>query len=88
MKEGKLSNGFEFTIDERVLDDMELIDAMEQSQGEDPLKVSKVITMILGAEQKKAFYDSVRNEEGRVPVETAVNLLTELMESLGDEGKN
>ena len=87
MKEGKLSNGFEYKVDETVLDDMELIDAMEQSQGEDPLKVSKVITMVLGAEQKKAFYDSIR-KDGRVPVEETVTLFTELIESLGDTGKN
>lgn len=88
MKRGKLSNGFEYEIDENVLDDMELIDAMEQSQGDDPLKVSKVITMVLGKEQKKSFYDSIRNEDKRVPVEKAVELFTELIESLGDEGKN
>jgi hypothetical protein len=88
MKKGKLSNGFEYEIDENVLDDMELIDAMEQSQGDDPLKVSKVITMVLGKEQKKSFYDSIRNEDNRVPVEKAVELFTELIESLGDEGKN
>lgn len=88
MKKGKLSNGFEYEIDENVLDDMELIDAMEQSQGDDPLKVSKVITMVLGKEQKKSFYDSIRNEDKRVPVEKAVELFTELIESLGDEGKN
>lgn len=88
MKKGKLSNGFEYAVDVAVLDDMELIDAMEQSQGDDPLKVSKVITMILGEEQKKAFYDSVRDENNRVPVEKTVELFTELIESLGDEGKN
>jgi hypothetical protein len=88
MKKGKLSNGFEYEIDENVLDDMELIDAMEQSQGDDPLKVSKVITMVLGKEQRKSFYDSIRNEDKRVPVEKAVELFTELIESLGDEGKN
>lgn len=88
MKEGKLSNGFEYKVDETVLDDMELIDAMEQAQGDEPLKVSKVITMVLGAEQKKAFYDSLRNDEGRVPVEETMKVFLELIESLGDEGKN
>lgn len=86
--EGTLSNGFKYVVDDDVLDDMELIDAMEQSQGDDPLKVSKVITMVLGDEQKQAFYGSIRNEAGRVPVEQAVELFTELIESLGDAGKN
>jgi hypothetical protein len=88
IKTGTLSNGFEYSINDEVLDDMELIDAMEQSQGDDPLKVGKVIAMILGDDQKSAFYDSIRNESGRVPVNETVTLLTELIESLGDQGKN
>ena len=88
MKKGKLSNGFEFVVDESVLDDMELVDAMEQSEGDDPLKIAKVIRMILGEEQKSKFYDSIRDENNRAPVDKAVELFTELLNSLGDEGKN
>lgn len=88
MRKGKLANGFEYEVDEMVLDDMELIDAIAETQGENPLKVSQVITMVLGKDQKKRLYDHIRNEDGRVPTAAAIDAIVELFEALGDDGKN
>lgn len=88
MKKGKTTSGFKYEVDENVLDDMELIDAMAASQGEDPTQITVVISKIFGDEQKKRLYDHVRTEDGRVPVADIANVIKEVIESLGDEGKN
>ena len=88
MKKGKTESGFKFEIDERVLDDMELIDAMAASQGDDPTQISTVVVKIFGEEQRKRLYDFVRTEDGRVPITEVANIITEVIESIGDDGKN
>ncbi len=81
-------SGFKCKVDEAVLDDMELVDAMAAAQGEDPLQISTVIKMILGDKNKKKLYDHVRNKDGRVPLEAATNEILEIFEALGETGKN
>ena len=89
MKKGKLNNGFEFEIDENVLDDMELLDDMAEAEGDNPLKISSVIVKVLGKEQRKRLYDSLRGENGKVSIEAATNAFTEILKIAGGEdGKN
>lgn len=88
MIQGKLENGFEFTIDDRILDDMELVDAMAEAEGENPLKFSTVILKVLGKEQRDRLYDILRNEDGRVPIEAVSDAITEILKSAGEDGKN
>jgi len=87
-KKGTLENGFIYEVDENVLDDMRLVDAIAEAEGENPLKVSKVVTMVLGDEQKERLYKSLENEAGRVPVKVAMDALMEIFNRLGEEGKN
>ena len=87
-KKGTLENGFAYEVDENVLDDMRLVDAIAEAEGENPLKVSKVMTMVLGDEQKERLYKSLENETGRVPVKVAMDALMEIFNRLGEEGKN
>ena len=87
-KEVTTKSGFKCKIDEAVLDDMELVDAMAKAQGDDPLQLTVVIDKILGEKTKKKLYDHVRGKDGRVPVETTTNEIVEIFEALGDDGKN
>jgi len=87
-KRGELANGFKYEVDENVLDDMRLVDAIAEAEDENPLKVSKVMTMVLGKEQKERLYKHLENESGRVPVKTAMNALMEIFEAMGEDGKN
>lgn len=88
MKKGKTESGFKYEIDEKVLDDMELIDAMAAAQGDDPTQISVVVVKIFGPEQRKRLYDHVRTEDGRVPINEVANVITEIINSLGEDGKN
>lgn len=88
MKQGRLENGFEFTIDEEVMDDMELVDAMAEAEESDPLKFSTVVLKVLGKEQRNRLYDYLRDENGKVPIMAVANAITEILKSAGEDGKN
>lgn len=87
---GKLSNGFKFEVDTEVFNDMELIEAIAASEGDDPLRIVEVLERILGTEQKKALYESIRDENGRVRVDAVEEAINEIMTAVSEdsEGKN
>lgn len=87
MKKGKTQSGFKFEVDERVMDDMELIDALAEAQGEDPTQISVVVTKIFGKEQKKKLYDHLR-EDGYVSAKKVADTITEVFTIMGEDGKN
>lgn len=88
MYKGKTSSGFEFEIDENAADNMELVDALAEAADDDVLAVSAVGKILLGKEQRKRLYDHIRKEGGRVPVKDAVSEIMEILQALGDKGKN
>ena len=88
MKTGTLSNGFEYEIDEAIFDDMRFLDALAEADEGDPLAASRVGSMLLGKEQKKALYKQLQNSDGRVPIGATLDCVKEIMEQLGDETKN
>lgn len=87
IKKGVTASGFEFEIDDAVINDMELIDAIADSMDDNPLAFSKVCAKLLGSEQRKKLYDHVR-ENGRVPLEKISTEITDIFNSFGDNGKN
>ena len=86
-KEIKMKSGLVLELDEKVMDNMELVDTLAEASEEDPLAVSKMVRLILGNEKRK-LYDSLRTEDGRVPVEAVSIALKEIFESFGEKGKN
>ena len=77
--------GFEFAIDSEAID-MELLDAIAKCD-ENSIFIGSVFERLLGSDQKKAFYDSIRDEKGHVPPERAVECLNDFFESIKN-GKN
>lgn len=81
--------GLNLEIDKDVLDNMELVDALAEMQGDDDvLAVSKVAKMILGAENRKKLYEHLRTEKGTVPVAKVAAAVHEIFRAMGEEGKN
>ena len=85
---GKLKNGFEFDIDEKALDNMDLIDAMAEAQDDNPAKFSKAILLLLGKDERDRLYDHIREKDGRVPIQSVADSFVEIFQILGDQGKN
>lgn len=82
----KTASGFEFEIEDGVLDNMELLDAIAELE-ENPLKLTKVVKLLLGEKTKERLYDHVRNEKGRVPAEALSTEVADIFKLLNDKVK-
>lgn len=83
MLKGKLSCGYEYEMNEEIFDNMELMDAIAESDGEEPLALVKVCNMIFSKEEKEKLYNCLRKEDGRVPVTDVSKAIVEIIS--GDE---
>jgi len=84
----KLSCGFEADIDENAADDMEFLDALElMDTKQNPIGLTRICDILLTPEQKKDFYDKIRDESGKVRVKATSDQVKELMEQLVDKKK-
>lgn len=95
MKSGTTSTGFPYTFDERNADDMRFVDLIAETMDDKATEfdkisaVSKLISMLIGKEQKKKLYDHIgRSYDGRVPFAELEKALTEIMQGGGDAVKN
>lgn len=84
----EIKKGCKYEIDDEAMDNMELIEAIAETKNDSAAGLSKVLTIILGKEQKKKLYDDLRNEKGRVPVTDVSEAIIKIMNSFGDKGKN
>lgn len=74
---GTTSTGFEFDVDEKRLDDYELLeDLADMTDGKEG-KIVSVINRLLGEEQKEKLKDHLRDQEGRV---AATGMTKEIMD--------
>ncbi|MEG2287467.1 MAG: hypothetical protein RR825_00770 [Ruthenibacterium sp.] len=87
MIEGKTSTGFAFALEDDVVNNMELVDALADASDDNPLAVSRVCLLALGTETRKRLYDHIRTKSGRVPVEAVSRELMEIFEAFGKQGK-
>ncbi|MFL8969307.1 hypothetical protein ACKA04_04460 [Helcococcus kunzii] len=77
---GTLQNGFEFEIDEKELDDYELMELFAEAD-ENPLASPKIITKILGKEQKDELKEHIRDKKtGKVSIEEMTNSFIEILQ--------
>lgn len=83
--QGTTKSGFKFDVDKAVVDDMELVDALSELQEGNGLATSKIVKMILGEDQKKALYDHLRGESGRVSTTAVSTEVTEILNSIGEK---
>lgn len=81
-------SGFTCEIDPKVLDNMELVDALADVQGDNPLAYSTVSRLVLGKETRAKLYDHLRTGDGRVPAADVDRELSEIMQALGKPAKN
>lgn len=81
----KTASGFEMDIDELMFNDMELFDCVAEVEKGHMLSLSEVVTRVVG-DKRAEFYDSLRKEDGRVPVDDVMNQVMEIIQQAG--GKN
>lgn len=88
MIKGTTTTGFAFEYDETRLDDMRFVDVLavvvdpEAPQFEKIAGASRLLTMLLGPDMKKALYEHIGKEhDGRVPRAELERALEEIMDS-------
>jgi len=81
--EGKTKSGFKFKIDERILNDWRLVDAIGLSESDDASEqirgVRNLVQLVLGDQAdalKKHIADS---NDGFVPMEKMTDIITEII---------
>lgn len=87
MTEIKTSTGFEISVDESSVNDMELLDLVCRINEGETFCYSKMADKLLGIEGRKKLYDHLRNADGRVPINEFDRELTEIMTNLKDKKK-
>ena len=63
---GKITNGFEFEVEEDLMDDYEFLETLCEIDNGNASLIPAVATRLLGVEQKKALMEHIRGENGRV----------------------
>lgn len=86
MLEGKTKSGFAFCVDENRINNMEYIECVAVVEN-DLSVLPRMLTLLLGDEQKRALYDHVRTEDGRVPIDAIEKEFYDIM-SGNEELKN
>jgi len=89
MIKGTTASGFEFEVDEDLLQDCEFLElfAHVMKGGTDSMEIFDLAENALGTKQKKQLYDHVRGENGRVPLDGFTAEMTEIFDALGSNGK-
>lgn len=87
MLKGKTSSGFEFELEDEVLDDYELLENLRKVDEGDNGCLIKVVDQLLGEEQKKRLKEHVRTEKGRVSAKKLLEEVSEIFQSC-NAGKN
>ena len=83
---GMTTAGFEWEIPANRLDNMELVDALADVENGNVFAVSNVVTLLLGAKQKKRLYDFLR-EEDIVSAQKVSETIAEILQT-ANETKN
>lgn len=83
MIEGKTKSGFEFAIDERILSDWRLVDAIGMSESDDASEqirgVRNLMKLILGDKANALEKHIADKNEGFVPSKQVTDLITEII---------
>lgn len=75
---GTTRSGFAFEVPEDIANDMELFESLCDMDSGDVKAVVPVVRRVLG-DRKKALYDHLRNENGRVPIEAVVEEIIDII---------
>lgn len=78
---GKTASGFEYEIEVKRLNDMELLEVFAELDT-NPVALPRALEMLFGAAGKKALYDHVRTKSGEVPIDSIEKELSEILSSV------
>ena len=84
---GTTSSGFVFELPDDVMNDMELFEDLRDMDRGDATAMVSVVQRLMG-DQKKALYDHLRTESGRVPIDKVTDEILEIFAALKNGPKS
>ena len=84
---GKTAKGFDFAVQGDVLDDMELLEGLISLDNGEVSHLTDTLEALLGKDQKKALYEFLRGENGRVKATDVMAAEAEIFAALSDKSK-
>lgn len=84
MISGKTESGFEFSLEDEILDDYELLEMLHKIDNGDYGLVTEMVDQLLGEDQKKRLKEHIRSSEGKV---SAKKMLEEVMQIFNVSGE-
>ena len=76
-----MGDGFKIELDENVFDDFELVE-LYAKVAKNPIWIGDLTEKLLGAEQKKALIEHLRDDNGKVHTTAVMNALKEIEEAI------
>ena len=76
-----MGDGFKIQLDENVFDDFELVE-LYAKVAKNPIWIGDLAEKLLGAEQKKALIEHLRDDNGKVHTSAVMNALKEIEEAI------
>ncbi len=76
---GKTESGFEYEINKAELNNMYLFDVISDVDDGHLEKLPKLLSLLLGEEQKKKLYKYLEDEKGHVSIEKCAKEVVEIL---------
>lgn len=80
MFKGKTKGGFAYQISDERMNNYELVEAINELE-DNPLGITRVVGMLLGRNQANRLKDSLRTDDGIVPVDKMTAAIQEIFEA-------
>lgn len=89
MIEGRTKSGFQYSINDDALDDMELIDALADMDDGEVTSYRYALKSLLGEDQRKALYEHIRSKKtGRVSAKAVFTAFVEILNDAKEKSAN
>ena len=75
---GTTESGFQYSIDQEVMDDYELLEDLCEVDNGNAGKITAAARRLLGNKQLKALKEHLRNENGRVPASKMIEEISQI----------
>lgn len=68
----KTTTGFEVTVDDAIIDDMELIDDLMGIYKKESANIKEIVIRMIGESQRLKLYEHCRGKDGRVSAQKVI----------------
>ena len=87
MIKGKTQTGFEYELNEKVLNNYELVENIAEIE-ENPLAITTIVKQLLGKDGTSHLKEHIRDENGIVTTDKMMEEIVDIFQNSGKETKN